>query len=100
MVIRPLLLLLLPRTSFSNILFHQYTLQQVVLKGSRNVLSKCADANFHMKFVVCVFAAKYVAPPPLILPGKRLNRNVIEGYNIEDDNITTSPKGFINSNLF
>ena len=51
----------------------------VVSKGSRNVWSKCADAIFHTQFVVCVSAAKYVAPPLLILPGNRLNRDVIEG---------------------
>ena len=55
----------------------------VVSKGSSNVWSKCADSNFHMTFVVCVSAAKYVATPLLILPGKRLNRNVIEGCDIE-----------------
>ena len=33
----------------------------VVLKGSRNVWSKCADANFHTSFSICVSAAKYVA---------------------------------------
>ena len=72
----------------------------VVSKGSSNVWSKCADANFHMTFVVCVSAAKCVAPPLLILPGKRLNRYVLKGCDIEGTKITTAPKGFINSNLF
>ena len=58
--------------------------------------SKCADKYFHMNFVVCVSAAKSVAPPLLILPGKRLNKYVIGGCNIEGDNIKTSLKGFIN----
>ena len=51
----------------------------VVLKGSRNLWSKCADANFHTTFVVCVSAANYFAPPLLILPGKQLNRDVLKG---------------------
>ena len=51
----------------------------VVLKGSINVWSKCADANFDTKCFVCVSAAKPVAPQLLILPGKRLDRYVIEG---------------------
>ena len=49
----------------------------VVSKGSSNVWSKCADANFHTTFVVSVSAAKYLAPPLLILPGKRLNSYVL-----------------------
>ena len=52
-----------------------------------------------MTFVVCVSAAKYVVTPLLILPGKPLNGDVIKGCNIEGDNITTAPKGFINSTL-
>ena len=71
----------------------------VVLKVSRNVLSKFSDANFHMNFAVYVSAAKYVTPPLSIIPGKQFNRNIIECCNIEGYNITTSPKGFINSTL-
>ena len=70
-----------------------------LLKGSRNMCSKCADANLHTAFVVYIFAAKYVAPTRLILPEKRLNRDVIEGYDIEGYGITTAPKVFINSTL-
>ena len=55
--------------------------------------SKCADTNFHITFVVCVSAAKYFAPPLMILLGDWLNRDVLEGCDIEGDNITTSPKG-------
>ena len=61
--------------------------------------SKCYDANFHMKSIVYVSADKYVSPPLLTIPGKRFNRDVIEGCNIEGSNITTAPKGFINSTL-
>ena len=63
----------------------------VVSKDSSNVCSKCADANFHTTFAVCVSAAKSVTAPLLILPGKRLNRDVIEGFDIEGANITTAP---------
>ena len=51
----------------------QNTRTVVVSKGSSNVWSKCADVNFCMTFVVCVSAAKSVAPPLLILPGERLS---------------------------
>ena len=72
----------------------------VVSKGSINVWSKCYDENFHMTYVVYMSAAKYVSPRALIIPGKRFNRDVIEGCNIEGSNITTAPKCFINYTLF
>ena len=72
----------------------------VVSKIYSNVCSNCADANIHTTFVVCVSADKYVAPPLLILTGKRLNNYALEGCNIEGANITTAPKFFINSTLF
>ena len=53
-----------------------------------------------MTFVVYVSADKYVAPPLLIIPGKRFYWNVIKDCNTEGSNITTSPKGLINSTLF
>ena len=41
-----------------NGLINKQNLRKVVAsKGSRNMWSKCADANFHMTFVVCVSAA-------------------------------------------
>ena len=49
----------------------------VVSKESINVWSKCADANFHMTFSVCVSAAKSIVPLLLVLSGKRLNRGII-----------------------
>ena len=36
----------------------------------------------------------------LIVPVKRLNRDVMEGYVIEGTHATTAPKGFINCTLF
>ena len=50
----------------------------VVSKGSINVWSKFADANFHMTSIICISFANSVAPPLLVLPGKRLNMDVLE----------------------
>ena len=55
----------------------------VLSKDSCNVLSKFSGVHFHMNFFVYVFAAKYVTPPLLIIPGKRCNRNFLEGWDIE-----------------
>ena len=52
----------------------------VVSKGSSNLWSNCDDTNIHMTFVVCASAAKSIAPLLLILPVKRLNRDVLEGF--------------------
>ena len=57
----------------------------VLLKISIKVCSKCADMNFYMNFVVC--ADKSVAHPLLIIPVKRLNRDVIESCNIKGTNV-------------
>ena len=64
------------------------------------MMSNYAGTNFHMTFAVCFFSAKYGAPPLLILPGKRFNRDFLEGCNIQGSNITTAPMVFINSTLF
>ena len=81
--------------------FRSKTLSKVVVsKYSINVWSNFDDTNFHMTFVVCVSTAKQVAPPLLIIPVKRFNRDVIEGSDIEGSNITTAPKGFIDSTLY
>ena len=77
----------------------QNSCKVVLSKRYSTVWSKFADANFYMTFGVCISSAKHVAPPLLIFPGKQLNRDVIGGYDIEGANITTAPKGFINSNL-
>ena len=66
----------------------QKTCKIVVSKGSRNVWSNCADARLHTNFVVCVYTAKYFSPSLLILLGKRLNRDVLKGSNIEGAHVT------------
>ena len=78
----------------------QNSRKAVLSKYSINVWSKCADENFHMNLVVCVYAAKSVAPPLLILRGKWLSKDIIAGCDIESDNITTARQGFINYTLF
>ena len=56
--------------------------------------------KIYMTFVIFVSTAKSVAPSLLILPGKRLNRGVLEGCDIEGANITTATIFFINYTLF
>ena len=78
----------------------QNSCKVLVSNGSSNMWSNSDNANFHMAFVICVSAAKYFAPPLLILPGNRLNWDVLGGCDIEVSHVTTAPKVFINSTLF
>ena len=64
----------------------------IVLKGSSNVWSKCADANFHTTFVVCVSDAKSIATPLLIPTVNMLNMDVIKGCDTGGARVTKSPK--------
>ena len=50
-----------------------------------------------MNFVVCVSASKVVPLPQFILHIDWSNMDFLKGCNIEGANITTEPKGFINS---
>ena len=62
--------------------------------------SNSSDVNLHTTFVVCVYADETIAPPLLIVPVKQWNGDVMESCNIEGAHVTTSPKCFINYNLF
>jgi hypothetical protein len=72
----------------------------IAFKGSGNVWTKSADANFHMTYVVAVSATGVVAPPLMIIPGQRLNRDLLDGCDIPGARVTCAPKGFMNSALF
>ena len=54
----------------------------IAFNGSGNMWTKSADANFHMTYVVAVSATGIVAPPLMIIPGQRLNRDLLDGCDI------------------
>ena len=72
----------------------------VVSKVSSNVWSKSSGENYHMIFVVCVSVTDTVALSLLIVPGKCLNRYLMEVFYVEVSHVTTSSKFFIDSTLF
>lgn len=47
--------------------------------------------------VACVSADGFVVPPGFIVPGKRLNRDVLDACNISGATITTAEAGFMTS---
>jgi len=72
----------------------------IALAGSSNVWSKTAEANFHMTIVAAASAKGTSLPPVFVVPGMRLNRDVLDECSIPGAKITTAPKGFVNQDLF
>ena len=69
-------------------------------KGSINMWSNYAEGNFHINFVTCPSTVGTVTLPILFVPGKCLNRNILEDCDIDDARVTTALGVFINSTSF
>ena len=63
----------------------------IAFRGSGNVWTKPADADFHMTYAVAVSANGAVAPPLIINPGQRLKRDLLDGCNIPGSHVTCTP---------
>ena len=74
--------------------------QVIVVSGSKNIWSKKAETNFYLTLVACVAADGFAVPPLFLVPGKRLNRNVLDSCAIENAKIATADKGFMTSAVF
>ncbi|RHY36706.1 hypothetical protein DYB38_011921, partial [Aphanomyces astaci] len=72
----------------------------VALKGSRNVWAKAIAPNFHLSIVACGSADGTLLPPVFLLPGDTVERVLGVDCCIPSAKITTSPKGFMNEDLF
>ena len=71
------------------------TRKVIAVRGSKNVWSQNVEPGFHLTLVACMFADGFVVPPALIVPGKRLNRDVLDACTISGTTITTSEAGFM-----
>ena len=71
------------------------TRKVIAVRGSKNVWSQNVEPGFHLTLVACVFADGFVVPPAFIVPGKRLNRDVLDACTISGATITTSEAGFV-----
>eukprot|EP00644_Phytophthora_capsici_P003595 jgi/Phyca11/126736/e_gw1.64.254.1 len=76
------------------------TRKVVALKGSSNVWTQEAKANFHMTVVAAVNAAGDAVPPLIILPGQRIHRDEMAAISIDNTTVTGAPKGFSNTGIF
>ena len=72
----------------------------VAVHGSKNVWSKTVEAHSHLTIAACVSGIGFVVPPLFIVPGKRLNRDLMDACEIHGSTICTAPKGFMNSSVF
>ena len=73
----------------------------MAVHGSKNVWSKTVEANCHVTITACVSASGYVVPPLYLVPGKRLNRDVMDAATeVPGSAVTVAPKGFMNSSIF
>jgi hypothetical protein len=84
-------------TGFSN---KNKTKNVIAVKGSRNVWSKSVEASAHLTVVGAASASGFVVPPLYIVPGQRLNRDVLDACSIFGSVVTVSAKGFMTSKVF
>lgn len=74
--------------------------KMVAVWGSNNVWSTEPTANFHLTIVACGSAAGFVVPPAFVLPGKTVSSRLLENCEVPGAAVTTSPSGFMNTDLF
>jgi len=72
----------------------------IAVRGSANVWDPEATASFHLSILACASAAGLVVPPLFILPGQRVNADMLDECHIEGASVTTTSSGFINSETF
>ncbi|KAF0704479.1 hypothetical protein As57867_007227, partial [Aphanomyces stellatus] len=72
----------------------------VVIKGSPNVWAKTISTNFHLSIVACGSASGILLPPLFLLPGETVDKTLSACSIIDGATISTSPKGFMNEDLF
>ena len=53
-----------------------------------------------MKIIACAAANGFVIPPLYLVPGQRINHEVMNACKILESRITTANKGFMNSAIF
>ncbi|KAF0705899.1 hypothetical protein AaE_014334 [Aphanomyces astaci] len=72
----------------------------VALKGSQNVWAKTVASNFHLSIVACASASGVVLPPLFVFPGETVDKILNAECDVPNAAVSTSPKGFMNENLF
>lgn len=72
----------------------------IAVRGSLNVWESEATASFHLTIFACASAAGFVVPPLFILPGQRVNIDLLSECRVPGASVTTTESGFINGEVF
>ena len=72
----------------------------IAVRVSKNVWIKCIDTSFHLTLVACVSASGSCLPPLFLLPGQRLNRDILSECSVPGDTVAVAPKAFMNQAIF
>ena len=72
----------------------------IAMTGSRNVWSRDVGETFHMTIACCVGAEGTAVHPFYILPGQRVDRDILDGVLQKNSCVTLSNKGFMMEHLF
>jgi len=81
--------------------FAQKTKKKVIaVHGSKTVRSKSVEASFYLTITACIAAINFVVPPLFVVPGQRLNQDVMNKCKVPKSTVSVANKGFMYSNLF
>ena len=69
-------------------------------RGAPNVWSRKISASFHLSIVAAASATGRIVPPSFLLPGERVPADILEGVDVPTASVTTTKKGFMDSNAF
>nr|CCA23996.1 PREDICTED: similar to ENSANGP00000028549 putative [Albugo laibachii Nc14] len=72
----------------------------IAVRGPKNVWTKCIDMSFHLTLVACVSASGSCLPPLFLLPGQRLNRDILSECSVLGATLAVAPKAFMNQAIF
>ena len=72
----------------------------VAVTRSKHLWSKSIDDNLYLTITKCLSANGFVLTPMFVVPGQRLNQDVMDKYTIKGSIISFSQKEFMNSRLF
>eukprot|EP00644_Phytophthora_capsici_P013953 jgi/Phyca11/120080/e_gw1.40.428.1 len=79
-----------------------FNMDETAFESSRKTTRVITDptTSFHLSIVACGSASCFVVPPLFILPGKRVETELLEQCSIHGAAVTTTPKAFMTATLF
>ena len=78
----------------------QKTKKFVAMHGRKNVRKKTVKSNCHVTITACVRGSDFPPPTLFIVPGKIINRDVMDAFDVAGSTANVSPKVLKNSSIF